>query len=109
MEKSFPFPPKIPHFFPTLGKIVGILGKIAHKNKKSTPFTIHEEDAFNKSNQSYSNILSPKRELNSCLRLSGKLHPQNALSPMLVTLSGIIMLLKEEKAQHCPSPSKREG
>ena len=23
------FPKKIPHFFPTLGKIVGILGKIA--------------------------------------------------------------------------------
>ena len=59
--------------------------------------------------KSYQNISSPKRELNSCLRLSGKLHPQNALSPMLVTLSGIIMLLKEEKAQHCPSPSKREG
>ena len=37
-EKIIPlFPPKIPHFFPTLGKILGILGKNANKSK----FTPH--------------------------------------------------------------------
>ena len=74
------------------------------KSVVNTSFTIHEEDAFNKSNHSYSNILSPKRELNSCLRFFGKLHPQNAPSPMLVTLSGITRLLKEEQPQKASPP-----
>ena len=40
---------------------------------KAPPSQFHEEDAFNKFNHSYQNILSPKRELNSCLRVFGRL------------------------------------
>jgi hypothetical protein len=80
------------------------LGKITHKNKESTSFTIHEEDTFNKSNQSYSNILSPKRELNSCIRLSGKLHPSNTLSSISFTLFGITRSRKEEQPSNAPNP-----
>ena len=57
MEKSFPFLPKIPHFFPTLGKIVGILGKMPNKNKKASPSPSMKKMLLTKSNQSYPNIL----------------------------------------------------
>ena len=40
---------------------------------KAHPSQFHEEDAFNKFNHSYQNILSPKRELNSCLRVFERL------------------------------------
>ncbi|MGN9063279.1 hypothetical protein [Segatella copri] len=42
---------------------------------KAPPSQFHEEDAFNKFNHSYQNILSPKRELNSCLRVFERLQP----------------------------------
>ena len=43
------------------------------------------------------NILYPNREINSCLRLSGKLHPLNVQSPMLVTLAGMTILDRESQ------------
>ena len=71
---------------------------------KDTSLTIHEEDAFNKFNHSYSNILFPKREINSCLRLSGKLHPSNALFSIPFTLFGITRLHKEEQSRNASKP-----
>ena len=49
------------------------------------------------------NILSPNREINFCLRLSGNLHPINALSPMLVTLEGMTISDRELQPQNAPS------
>ena len=43
------------------------------------------------------NILYPNREINSCLRLSGKLQPLNVQSPMLVTLAGMTILDRESQ------------
>ena len=43
------------------------------------------------------NNLYPNREINSCLRLSGKLHPLNVQSPMLVTLAGMTILDRESQ------------
>ena len=43
------------------------------------------------------NILYPNREINSCLRLSGKLHPLNVQSPMLVTLEGMTISDRESQ------------
>ena len=50
------------------------------------------------------NILYPNREINSCLRLSGKLHPLNVQSPMLVTLEGMTILDRERQLENALSP-----
>ena len=50
------------------------------------------------------NILYPNREINSCLRLSGKLHPLNVHSPMLVTLEGITTSDRELQPENVQSP-----
>ena len=50
------------------------------------------------------NILYPNREINSCLRLSGKLHPLNVQSPMLVTLEGMTILDRERQQENALSP-----
>lgn len=51
------------------------------------------------------NSSSPKRDINSCLRLYGKLlQPENAQAPMLVTPSGITRLFKEVQPTNVPSP-----
>ena len=50
------------------------------------------------------NILYPNREINSCLRLSGKLHPLNVQSPMLVTLEGMTMVEREPQSLNAKPP-----
>ena len=50
------------------------------------------------------NILYPNREINSCLRLSGKLHPLNVQSPMLVTLVGMTILDRELQPENALLP-----
>ena len=45
----------------------------------------------------YQNIFSPKREINSCLRSFGKLQSQNAHVPMLDTLLGMAIVVKEKQ------------
>ena len=50
------------------------------------------------------NILSPNREINSCLRLFGNLQLENAPSPMLVTLEGITISDRESQLENAQSP-----
>lgn len=50
------------------------------------------------------NILYPNREINSCRRLPGILHSENALSPMLVTLEGMTIFDRELQSQKAQSP-----
>ena len=55
------------------------------------------------SKESFEQIfISPNREINSCLRLSGKLQKQNAPLPMLVTLEGMTISDRERVVIRTP-------
>ena len=66
---------------------------------------VHSSNCRYKRAKGSLNSSSPKRDINSCLRLYGKLlQPSNAKSPILVTLFGMTTSPKEVQQANALSP-----